>query len=203
MKLILASRSPRRIEILKNLGFDPQIIPAETDENISENFSPADAVCELACRKAKYVAQNASDEDMILAADTMVFKDGVLLGKPDNNDAAFKMLRSLSGNTHSVFTGFCVIYGGKTVSCAVETKVKFRELSDGDICEYIATGEPDDKAGAYGIQGIGCLLVDHIDGDYFNVVGLPASKLFDTIKKEFSLSRTELLSLTKQTEKGF
>jgi len=197
MKLVLASKSPRRIELLSSLGFNPVIMPADADETLDSAVTPPqEAVKLLACRKAQWVAERTEDA-MIIAADTLVYNGGVLLGKPCGEDGAAAMLSELSGKKHSVFTGFCVIYGGKTVCRAVETKVKFRKLDDSDISEYIATKEPFDKAGAYGIQGIGSLLVDSIEGDYFNVVGLPISELFAAIKEEFGFSRAELINAVK------
>ena len=198
MKLVLASKSPRRIELLSNLGFNPEIMPAQTDESFDPSAaSPEETVMLLARRKAEWVSERCNNA-MIIAADTLVYKDGAFMGKPHDAENAADMLKNLSGEYHSVFTGFCVIYGGKTVCRAVETKVKFRKLCDDDISEYIATGEPFDKAGAYGIQGIGSLLVDFIEGDYFNVVGLPVSQLFAAIKEEFGFSRQKLLEQAEQ-----
>lgn len=191
MELILASKSPRRIELLRELSLDPVIIPADIDESDVYAETPQQTVCELSKRKAQYVAKNNKDK-LVIAADTLVFKDGVLLGKPNDRQDAYKMLESLSGTTHSVFTGFCVCYKGKTATAYAETKVTFRALSKGDIDDYINSDEPFDKAGSYGIQGAGKLFVESITGDYFNVVGLPVCALFETIKKEFGISLKDM-----------
>jgi septum formation protein len=187
MRIILASKSPRRIEMLKNLGLSPEIIPADVDENIEEFKScPESAVITLAKRKATAISDNLKDDGaLIIAADTLVYKENTLLGKPKDEKEAFSMLNSLSGDFHSVYTGFSVSYGDKIVAKAVETKVFFKKLSEKEISDYIASGEPMDKAGAYGIQGNGALFVSKIEGDYFNVVGLPLCELFETIKEAF------------------
>ncbi len=188
MKLILASKSPRRIEMFKNLGLSPEIIPADVNEDI-EGFKgiPDIAVTTLAKRKALAISQMSSDDCLIIAADTLVYKGNTLLGKPKDENEAFLMLKDLSGDQHSVYTGFAVCYGGKLISRCVETKVLFKELSDDEINSYIASKEPMDKAGAYGIQGIGALFVKGIEGDYFNVVGLPLCALFEAIKEDFGI----------------
>lgn len=191
MKIILASKSPRRIELLKNLGLSPEIIPADVDETVNESRHPHEVVTELAVRKADLISKKYPDA-LVIAADTMVFKDGKLLGKPKDSKNAFAMLLSLSDSTHTVYTGIAVSLGGKTVSEAVGTQVLFRKLSDDEINSYIASGEPFDKAGAYGIQGCGALLVKEICGDYFNVVGLPVSRLFELIKESFEISYEDM-----------
>lgn len=172
--LILASQSPRRRELLRYITDEFEIKVSDVDETLPEGISPAEAVLYLSRIKAQPFA---SPDDTVIGADTVVAIDGEILGKPANKDDAALMLRKLSGKTHSVFTGVTVIKDEKTKSFFVETKVKFFELSDSEIEKYVKTGEPLDKAGAYGIQGYGCLLVEKIDGDYFNVVGLPVSKL--------------------------
>ena len=172
--LVLASKSPRRQELLKFITDDFIIQTADVDENLPENISPADAVLYLSKIKAEPFR---SDENTVIGADTVVAIDGIILGKPTDENDARNMLKRLSNRVHSVFTGVTIIKGEKEKSFFTETKVKFLELSDEMIEAYIKTGEPVDKAGAYGIQGFGCLLVEKIDGDYFNVVGLPVSKL--------------------------
>lgn len=172
--LILASKSPRRQELLKLITPDFCIKSAETDETLPKGISPQEAVEYLSKLKAQPFA-NATDT--VIGADTVVAIDDVILGKPKDEDDAFKMLKMLSGKEHSVFTGVTVISPEKSTTFSVCTKVKFFELTDKEIKSYIATGEPMDKAGAYAIQGRGSLLVEKIDGDYFNVVGLPLSKL--------------------------
>lgn len=171
---ILASKSPRRKELLKYITEDFTVKTADVDETLPENISPSDAVLYLSKIKAEPFK---NEKDIVIGADTVVAINGKILGKPLDTADAQKMLRRLSGKTHSVFTGVTVIKGGKETSFFCETKVTFFDLSDEEIENYIKTKEPLDKAGAYGIQGFGSLLVKKIDGDYFNVVGLPVSKL--------------------------
>lgn len=172
--LILASKSPRRRELLSLITTDFVVKSADVDEALPEDFSPQKAVEYLSKIKAEPFNNG---ENIVIGADTVVAVDGKILGKPADRQQAFEMLKSLSGKYHSVFTGVTVIKPEKSVTFSVETKVKFFDLTDDEIDSYIATGECDDKAGAYGIQGKGSLLVEKIDGDYFNVVGLPISKL--------------------------
>lgn len=172
--LILASQSPRRRELLKFICEDFIIKSTDVDETLPDGISPEDAVLYLSKIKAEPFR---SEENTVIGADTVVATDGKILGKPSDKNEAISMLRALSGKTHSVFTGVTIIKGSKEESFFCETKVKFYELSDEMIDSYIKTNEPFDKAGAYGIQGYGCLLVEKIDGDYFNVVGLPVSRL--------------------------
>ena len=195
MRIVLASKSPRRIELLRSLGLDIEICPADVDENIDEvTEKPQEAVTLLASRKAQAIVQKLCDPAaLIIAADTLVYKDKTLLGKPRDEDVAFSMLRTLSGDRHSVYTGICVAYGGKIAKKAVETAVFFRNLSDDEIENYVKSGEPMDKAGAYGIQGRACLFVKGIEGDYFNVVGLPLTELFEMIKENFGISHHQMI----------
>lgn len=172
--IILASKSPRRKELLSLITTDFIIKTADVDESLPENISPAEAVKYLSKIKAEPFKNS---EDIIIGADTVVAIDGKILGKPRDKDDAFNMLKSLSGKTHSVFTGVTVIKPESEKTISVETKVKFFPLTDKEIFDYIETNEPMDKAGAYGIQGKGSLLVEGIEGDYFNVVGLPISTL--------------------------
>lgn len=172
--IILASQSPRRRELMKYITEDFKATAADVDEALPEGISPADAVLYLSKIKALPFKDEGS---VVIGADTVVAVDGVILGKPKDEADAFDMLRLLSGKEHSVFTGVTLIKGEKSESFFVETKVKFFDLSDDEIKRYISTKEPLDKAGAYGIQGYGSLLVEKIHGDYFNVVGLPVSKL--------------------------
>lgn len=172
--LILASKSPRRRELLSLITTDFVVKSADVDEALPEDFLPQKAVEYLSKIKAEPFNNG---ENIVIGADTVVAVDGKILGKPADRQQAFEMLKSLSGKYHSVFTGVTVIKPEKSVTFSVETKVKFFDLTDDEIDSYIATGECDDKAGAYGIQGKGSLLVEKIDGDYFNVVGLPISKL--------------------------
>lgn len=195
MRLILASASPRRAELLRRVGLNPEIRPTDADETLAEPLSPEQTVLTLSCRKAQAAYASLSDPDaLILAADTMVACGNTLLGKPRDEYDARAMLSELSGKTHQVYTGMTVLYGGKQVSRAVCTHVTFRVLSPEDIGSYVATGEPLDKAGAYGIQGMGSLLVKEIRGDYDNVVGLPVSELFALLKEAFGLTMSELIT---------
>lgn len=174
--LILASASPRRREILERLGFEFEIIPAELDEVHSDD--PVRSVKLLAEQKAVEI-QSSRPRKTILAADTVVVCDGVSLGKPADQDEAAEMLGSLSGRRHEVITGMALIAPPNLrVIEAESTRVYFREISDSLIERYVSTGEPLDKAGAYGIQGLASAFVERIEGCYFNVVGLPVSLLF-------------------------
>ena len=189
---ILASASPRRKELLERLGIDFEIIVSEANEgSIPKDIPVKLYVQELAmlkaCAAARQVLKNKNAR--VIAADTVVTLDGEVLGKPKDGEDAFNMLKSLSGRCHEVYTGICVMRmrDAKTVCRAVKTDVRFKELTDEKVRAYIATGEPMDKAGAYGIQGIGAVLVDGIDGDYFNVVGLPLAALSDVLENEFDV----------------
>ena len=178
MNIILASASPRRRELLERIGVtDFAVWAPNVDESVEPGLSPAAMVETLSLRKARAAAQNFGPDDLILAADTVVALDGAVLGKPQDEDDAFAMLSALSGRENRVYTGVTVLRGGRAVTRHEETAVTFRELSPDEIRGYIATGEPMDKAGAYGIQGVGALLVSGIRGDYSNVMGLPLFRL--------------------------
>ena len=178
MNIILASASPRRRELLERIGITGFTVAApNVDESVEPGLSPADMVETLSLRKARAAAKNFGPDDLILAADTVVALDGAVLGKPRDEDDAFAMLSALSGRENRVYTGVTVLRGDKAVTQHEETAVTFRELSPDEIRGYIATGEPMDKAGAYGIQGVGALLVSGIRGDYSNVMGLPVFRL--------------------------
>ena len=186
MKLVLASASPRRREILKNAGYLFSVRPAQIEERLDPALLPGQAVAELAAQKAACAARHAAEEELILAADTIVVRDSAILGKPKDEAQAFAMLRSLAGREHTVYTGVCVALPGENgkkeaFSCA--TAVRFYSLSDDEIRSYIATGEPMDKAGAYGIQGKCAIYIDKISGDYNNVVGLPVAAIYRELKK--------------------
>ena len=178
--IILASKSPRRQELLKLITDDFEIKTADVDETLPQGINPADAVLYLSAIKARPFA--GQSDDIIIGADTVVALDGMILGKPADREDAKNMLRALSGKTHSVFTGVTLIKGATERSFFVESKVKFYALSEQEIADYAASGECDDKAGAYGIQGKGSLLVEQIEGDYFNIVGLPVAKLYRELK---------------------
>ena len=177
--IILASQSPRRRELLKYITNNFEVKTANVDETLEKGISPDKAVEYLSKIKAEPFKNGV---DTIIGADTVVSIDGKILGKPKDKADAFAMIKELSGREHSVFTGVTVICKNEEKTFSVETKVKFFDLSDDEINTYIATGEPFDKAGAYGIQGFGSLLVEKIDGDYFNVVGLPVSTLNRVLK---------------------
>ncbi|MCI8916611.1 MAG: septum formation inhibitor Maf [Oscillospiraceae bacterium] len=178
MNIILASNSPRRRELLGQMGLkDFQVSAPNVDETVEPGLSPAEMVEELSLRKARAAAKKAGPEDLVIAADTVVALDGKVLGKPRDREDAFAMLSALSGREHRVYTGLTVLRGEEAATGHEETAVAFRALKPGEIQGYIATGEPMDKAGAYGIQGLGALLVSGIRGDYCNVVGLPVFRL--------------------------
>lgn len=177
-KIILASQSPRRRQLLEQMGITGFVIcPAQGEEDMGAHLPPDRLSEALALAKAREVAAQAGPEDMIIAADTIVTLDHQVLGKPHSREEAVSMLETLSGRHHVVYTGLAVLRGGETVSDHEGTEVRFRPLSREEIEAYVATGEPMDKAGAYGIQGRGALLVEGIVGDYFNVMGLPVCKL--------------------------
>lgn len=189
-KFILASQSPRRKEILKGIGVDFKVSVSDADENIDKNIEPHLYVQELAMIKAAAVKNE--NAEYIIAADTIVYHNGKIMGKPHTKEEAAGMLESLSGTTHSVYTGICVcaLKKGVSVTDYEKTEVMFNKLTHEEITKYIESGEPFDKAGGYGIQGKGALLVKGISGDYFNVVGLPVAKLNKLLKREFN---TDLL----------
>jgi len=181
MGLVLASASPRRRELLEMLGFSGfRVIPAACEEEFY-NLPPEAEVAETARAKAREVLLRCSEEDMILAADTLVFLDGQKLGKPTDERDAERMLTLLSGRGHTVCTGVSVIYRGREITKTESTNVFFRKMNPDDILTYIKTGEPLDKAGAYGAQGRGSVFIKRIDGDFFNVMGLPLCLLSDIL----------------------
>ena len=207
IRIILASKSPRRKELIEGVGFKTLIFPSEADENIEEK-DPAELVKKLSEIKAMSVYDcikdkvgknredfagnsndagntdiNISENDVVLGADTVVYAGGRILGKPADKDEARDMIQLLAGNVHSVFTGFTLVFdNGKTITDYAETKVYVYPMNDEEIEDYISTNEPYDKAGAYGIQGIFGRYVEKIDGDYNNVVGLPVSKILYILK---------------------
>lgn len=183
MRIILASNSPRRREILSQLGVQYDVIPSDYEEK-SENNNPYKLVMLFAENKAKSVAESIKEKALVIGADTIVYKDEVM-GKPKSKADAAGMLKKLSGSTHSVITGISVIQTPemKIITDYEETIVRFKDISEGEIDAYVRSGEPEDKAGAYAIQGLGSLLVQRIEGCYFNVVGLPAYKLSVILEK--------------------
>lgn len=181
MALILASGSPRRKELLHYISEDFTIEVSDYDEFADPSLSPEDLVIKLASGKGRIVAKRHPD-DTVISADTIVALDKKILGKPHSAEEAFDMLSSLSGRTHKVYTGVSIRKGPNKTEFAESTEVTFYELSEAEIKDYIKTGEPFDKAGGYGIQGKGSLLVKSITGDYYNVMGLPVAKLARVLK---------------------
>ncbi len=181
-EIILASASPRRRDILNGLGVSFTVLAADTDENCTLT-DPAAYAEELARRKGRAVYDrlkargNAHDDTVILSADTVVCVDGVILGKPHDEADACRMLRALSGKTHAVITGIGLTVNGVTVTASEKTLVHVAQIPDGELKKYAASGDPLDKAGAYGIQGAFSKWIEGIDGCYFNVVGLPTHRL--------------------------
>lgn len=177
MQIILASQSPRRKELLGQMGISDFIIrPAVGDETAQPGLTPAQLVEALSLQKGLEVAQTAPN-DLVIAADTVVAVDDRVLGKPRDRADAIQMLTALSGRTHTVYTGVTLCRGGDVLTQHEATQVRFRTLTPDEIEAYVDTREPMDKAGSYGIQGYGALLVEGIEGDYFNVVGLPVCRL--------------------------
>ena len=184
MEIILASGSPRRRELLERMGVrEFTVMSPDADESLEEGLPPAEQVERLSRRKAEAVAAQAGADTLIIAADTVVALDGAILGKPADEEEAFRMLSALSGVRHQVYTGVTVTRNGKTLTRHEVTSVDFRALEAEEVELYIATGECMDKAGAYGIQGYGALLIEGINGDYYNVVGLPVVCLARMLKE--------------------
>lgn len=186
MNIVLASGSPRRQELLKMTGIEnfkvlpythEEMIPADPDPD------PERTVRKIALEKAIGVSQECEPDDIIISADTLVYLDGSPLGKPNDPDDAAEMLRKLSGRKHTVYTGVAVLNNGKQTTFAEKTDVFFRNISDVELSSYIETGEPADKAGAYGAQGRGAVFIERIEGDFFNVMGLPVCRLIMTLKE--------------------
>ena len=195
LQVILASASPRRRTIFKDLNIDAEIILPNVDENIEKEGVPPEIYTqELALLKGSAAAKQVIRKDgviyLVVSADTVVMYDGEIIGKPKDRENAKEMLCRFSGNTHEVVTGICLWkLDGKNDRCACafcKTKVKFKNLSESEIESYLDTGEYKDKAGAYGIQGRGGAFVEKIDGDYFNVVGFPTETFFKTVNSDFS-----------------
>ena len=177
MELILASQSPRRRELLARMGLSFTVSVADIDETMDDAKKPFDEVARLSAQKAAAIAETAPADAVIVAADTVVVLEDRVLGKPHSTEEAVAMLTALSGRDHQVMTGVTVRRGGETVTDTVVTHVWFRPLSRAEIDAYVASGEPMDKAGAYGIQGLAGLFVERLDGDYYNVMGLPICRL--------------------------
>ncbi len=180
--IILASSSPRRAKLLKDAGIEFIVEASDIEEVIDDHLAPKDIVIDLATQKAEAVSKKHPD-DTIIAADTIVVYNNKILGKPIDEEDAYDMLKMLSGETHEVFTGVALQQGEKTYSFCSKTEVKMKKLSDLEIREYIKTKEPMDKAGAYGIQGLGGALVESYQGDFFTVVGLPLKDVLSALNK--------------------
>jgi septum formation protein len=181
VQLILASASPRRADLLRAAGIAFEVVPAHIDERAQEGEVPATYVERIAKEKAQAVAREHPGA-AVLAADTTVVIDGLILGKPANDDDARAMLRRLSGRTHEVLTGVALIANGRMEPAVETTRVRFVPMSDGDVDWYVASGEPRGKAGAYAIQGLASRFVDRVEGSYSNVVGLPIVQVWRLLR---------------------
>lgn len=182
MKIILASASPRRRELMRYITEDFEAVSTDCDETLPDDIEPKAASEYLAVLKAKAAAEKYPD-CIVIGCDTTVICGSEILGKPKDKSQCIVDITKLSGRTHQVVTGCCIISGGKASSFSEVTDVTFRELTTAEIEAYADTDEPYDKAGGYGIQGLGSALISHIDGDFFNVVGLPVGRLFNELKK--------------------
>lgn len=194
-RIILASKSPRRKELLLSLGLDFDVAVTDADETLPDGIAPDDAVMLLSRRKADAVALLSPDA-VVIGADTVVYlpESNAIIGKPTNRSDAVRMLKSLSGRSHVVYTGVTVIADGTARTACEKTTVFFRSISDEEILDYISTGESDDKAGAYGIQGLGGIFISGIEGDYFNVTGMPKALTYRLLTE----SGIDILKLNKQ-----
>jgi septum formation protein len=182
MRLVLASRSPRRADLLRAAGFSFDVVPVDVDEGFCPGEKPEQAVARLAETKAASAAASHLHA-VVLGADTTVVIGGEALGKPATADDAARMLRLLSGRTHHVLTGVCVCSGSRRLMHVEPTRVRMARMSDTEITWYVSTGEPFDKAGAYGVQGFASRFIAGIDGSYSNVVGLPVSSVYELLKE--------------------
>ena len=197
MGLILASGSPRRRQLLEQIGLTFAVRSSDVDESVSPGLTPAQVVESLSARKGEAVAAEAAPGDLVLSADTVVSLDGAILGKPRDRAEAEAMLTALSGRTHQVYTGVTLLQDGRRLTGHEVTAVTFRPLSPEEIAAYVSTGEPMDKAGAYGIQGLGALLVERLEGDYFNVMGLPLCRLGEMLA-QFGVRPLEAAGLRRE-----
>ena len=187
MKIILASASPRRRELMRYITEDFEAVSMDCDETLPDDIEPKAASEYLAVLKAKAAAKNYHD-CIVIGCDTTVILGGEILGKPRDKAQCIADISKLSGKTHQVITGCCIISGGTVRAFSEVTDVTFRKLKPSEIETYAETDEPYDKAGGYGIQGLGSALISHIDGDFFNVVGLPVARLFNELKKLSTIS---------------
>lgn len=177
MAVILASQSPRRRELLTKLGLCFSVVTADVDETMQQGKDPRDEVARVCRAKAQAVRDRGHDKDLIIAADTIVVVQGEVLGKPKDREDAARMLRLLSGKDHEVMTGLTVLQAEQSRTLVETAKIHFRQLDEQELAAYIATGEPMDKAGAYGIQGFGMRYIRGISGDYYTVMGLPGARV--------------------------
>ena len=186
-RLILASKSPRRKALLESLGLDFEVESNEVDESFDESLDP-NGVAEFLAKKKSYGFRELSNDELLISSDTTVILNGKVLGKPADKKEAIQMITSLSNNTHQVVSGVCLRTREKEVSFSVSTTVSFDSIESSEIEHYIDQYKPFDKAGAYGIQEwIGMIGIKSIEGDYYNVVGLPVNNLYQTLKREFSV----------------
>lgn len=190
MRIILASASPRRKELLKYLGIEFDIVIPDIHEHVRDE-EPPEAFCSRISREKALAVRKEFKDSLIIAADTIVVIDGEILGKPKNSDDACSYLRRLSGRRHTVFTAYTILFpsGDDEVTRVVSSTVHFADMREDDIIWYVSTGEPMDKAGAYGLQGIGAAFVDRIDGSFTNVIGLPLAEVFKDIKPFIMLKK--------------
>ena len=178
MDIILASQSPRRRELLERMGVrDFRVVTPDIDEHMDRELPPEELVRRISLEKALAVQEQEGNTSIIIAADTVVALDGAILGKPHSREEAVSMLTALSGRTHQVYTGVTLARGEEILTEHEVTAVTFRPLTAAEIEAYVQSGEPMDKAGAYGIQGLGALLAERLEGDYFNVMGLPLCRV--------------------------
>jgi len=183
-KIILASASPHRRELLEKLGLQFEVIPGNEEENIDVTIAPHKLAQELSYKKSRAVADKNKNA-LVIAADTFIVFQGKVMGKPLTDSEAYAMLKTLNGKSHKVITGFTIIdtENGKTLSHSVETKIYMKSLSPAEIDNYVKSREPLDKAGAYAIQGLGAVIIEKIAGDYSNVVGLPLNALSESLRE--------------------
>ena len=195
-KIILASKSAARKSILVSLGIKAEIYVTDADETLYDdiNFTPEDIVTGLAQRKARKAADEINDPSvMIITADTVVVYDKKIIGKPIDANDAVKTLSMLSGKFHEVYSGITVVFDNKTVCDCDVTKVKFRDINKKEIEEYVKTGDPLTKAGSYGAEGAGATFIEHIEGDFFNIAGLPVFKFANILKNDFDMTVFDLI----------
>ncbi|MCO5934470.1 Maf family nucleotide pyrophosphatase [Mucilaginibacter sp. RB4R14] len=182
-QIILASKSPRRQELLKLMDIDFRVVLKEVDESYPDGLTPAEIALFIAAKKAEAFDEDVNDE-IVLTADTIVAIDGLILGKPESTEHAIEMLQRLSGKVHEVYTGVCLLYKGQYNKFYDRSEVFFRKLTDEEIRSYVEEYQPMDKAGSYGIQQrIGLIGIERINGSYTNVVGLPTEKVYQQLKK--------------------